>query len=97
MATASKNIELNQVSVDIGLPIAYSCYKVIKDKTRSNKNPSTQIYTNISVQYTTTIANYNLILPFIFLHIVPLRQHRPDISLASSSNLNNKQDSHENY
>jgi hypothetical protein len=41
MATASKNIELNQVSVDIGLPIAYSCYKVIKDKTRSNKNPST--------------------------------------------------------
>jgi hypothetical protein len=41
MATASKNIELNQVSVDIGLPIAYSCYKVIKDKMRSNKNPST--------------------------------------------------------
>ena len=41
MATASKNIELNQVSVDIGLPIAYSCCKGIKDKTRSNKKPST--------------------------------------------------------
>lgn len=83
MATANNKIELNQVSIEMGLPIAYSCYNVIEDRVRKNKKHqlrSTQTYLYNTLQLLLITTLYFI----CYSSYILLKQHRLSVSPISS-------------